>query len=169
MSIPIHRDTHFYGKTIKKKEKMSRRCQSPIHRDTHFYLGCNLGAEQPSKSVSIPYPSGHPFLPRKVLRRNREGNVSIPYPSGHPFLQTVGMSAARILQLMCQSPIHRDTHFYNGRLASSRNWKTCVNPLSIGTPISTEFAKLRLFLRTSVNPLSIGTPISTLLRKMELK
>ena len=57
---PIHRDTHFYGR---KGEKMYAGyvCQSPIHRDTHFYQNkCNEEAR--TGKVSIPYPSGHPFL-----------------------------------------------------------------------------------------------------------
>ena len=63
---------------------------------------------------------------------------------------------------MCQSPIYRDTHFYE---QGEELWKMlkCVNPLSIGTPISTHsrasVAPVIPHLR--VNPLSIGTPIST--------
>ena len=65
-----------------------------------------------SVDVSIPYLSGHPFL--QVLHENKEklviSVVSIPYLSGHPFLQE-----SQVLLL-----------------SDSR-----VNPLSIGTPIST--------------------------------
>ncbi len=61
--------------------------------------------------------------------------VSIPYLSGHPFLQNHNKKTKTYF--VCQSPIYRDTHFYD--LASAVfSWIAyCVNPLSIGTPIST--------------------------------
>ena len=38
---------------------------------------------------------------------------------------------------MCQSPIYRDTHFYRVAEIATAICAICVNPLSIGTPIST--------------------------------
>ena len=49
---------------------------------------------------------------------------------------------------MCQSPIYQDTHFYDSTvLANCRN--TCVNPLSIGSPISTLGVMVFLALRAA--------------------
>ena len=39
---------------------------------------------------------------------------------------------------MCQSPIYRDTHFYEEVAGYIGETLACVNPLSIGTPISTK-------------------------------
>ena len=133
---PIYRDTHFYG-----YESMVRivgaECQSPIYRDTHFYKIEAAEAAQETNTVSIPYLSGHPFLPIRITMcpcceeacvnplsigtpistiryttdMSRTSIVSIPYLSGHPFLRNV-----------C-GVFKRDG--------------SCVNPLSIGTPIST--------------------------------
>ena len=61
---PIHRDTHFYGMDIALfYNKVFELCQSPIHRDTHFYRVQRLFEGRGNRPVSIPYPSGHPFLP----------------------------------------------------------------------------------------------------------
>ena len=44
---------------------------------------------------------------------------------------------------MCQSPIHRDTHFYLQSAANAGKLVLgSVNPLSIGTPISTLTPKI---------------------------
>ena len=51
-TVSIAMEGKYYGKM----------CQSPIHRDTHFYFG-KIGNDYVSENVSIPYPSGHPFLP----------------------------------------------------------------------------------------------------------
>ena len=110
---PIYRDTHFYLFLVPNVIFFIATCQSPIYRDTHFYG--TKWIKQPYKTdiVSIPYLSGHPFL-RNNIRGNYHDSifVSIPYLSGHPFLQ--------------------DTMIFLIVLA------VCVNPLSIGTPISTE-------------------------------
>ena len=98
-----------------------------------------------------------------VQIETRRRGVSIPYLSGHPFLRR------------------------RSRQQGNRR-RSCVNPLSIGTPISTDHPSMgrksthnpvsipylsgHPFLRSRVermsrvpdcvNPLSIGTPISTL-------
>ena len=67
------------------------------------------------------------------------------------------------LSWMCQSPIYRDTHFYNFYGGGKNETHCSVNPLSIGTPISTVRTRRYYGLhRACVNPLSIGTPISTM-------
>ena len=126
--------------TTKKSrdEAFESLCQSPIHRDTHFYMHIS-GSISSNQIVSIPYPSGHPFLltiSHWGLLKVFSGIVSIPYPSGHPFL-------------LC----------HNANINFSF---ICVNPLSIGTPISTYPFYCCRFASLCVNPLSIGTPISTL-------
>ncbi len=119
-------------------------CQSPIYRDTHFY------SEGKWEATKDPVP------------------VSIPYLSGHPFLQK--MTAITITNFMCQSPIYRDTHFYIGgtplatiigrivsipylsghpflrypQICKRHRIRICVNPLSIGTPISTDLNLLHM-------------------------
>ena len=94
-------------------------CQSPIHRDTHFYL-LGLPGFLLLSFVSIPYPSGHPFL------------------LSHPKTQQGWI-------ITCQSPIHRDTHFYSIFAGLIAVFANCVNPLSIGTPISTEMYRAQEF------------------------
>ena len=47
--------------------------------------------------MSIPYMSGHPFLPwEKMDKYVNENKVSIPYMSGHPFLP----SPSKLLDFM---------------------------------------------------------------------
>ena len=43
---------------------------------------------------------------------------------------------------MCQSPIYRDTHFYRDMADYLNEVDAGVNPLSIGTPISTLTLKI---------------------------
>ncbi len=115
-------------------------------------------------------------------------NVSIPYTSGHPFLLRLICINWLWARCLCQSPIHRDTHFYayHSDFQYGKQW--CVNPLYIGTPISTcalsrkhwkqrvvsipytsghpfllptRYAHLKNWILGGVNPLYIGTPIST--------
>ena len=97
-----------------KKKLLFAPCQSPIYRDTHFYRRGRHAHGNPQVTVSIPYLSGHPFL---------------------RFVVTLLLWA---LFIVCQSPIYRDTHFYQGFSARTAVGTVCVNPLSIGTPISTE-------------------------------
>ena len=109
-------------------------------------------------------------------------------------ISTQKMEISIVILLLCQSPIYRDTHFYS----CGRHWRlssvqcvsipylsghpflhldiglirtvtpTCVNPLSIGTPISTKIILNLIVIKIiSVNPLSIGTPISTGGQKMK--
>ena len=97
----------------RQRVSINQLCQSPICRDTHFYCGYHLNID-----ASIP--------------------VSIPYLSGHPFLPPLYGVWALTPKTMCQSPIYRDTHFYHRKdLAIAVQKVDCVNPLSIGTPIST--------------------------------
>ncbi len=139
---PIYRDTHFYLFWSEWYEKAGAMCQSPIYRDTHFYT-IEHGLITTQVHVSIPYLSGHPFLPAEL----RKG----PWRD-----------------IMCQSPIYRDTHFYHFDPEEEIKANRCVNPLSIGTPISTIY-KNRPHRQCPfrVNPLSIGAPISTLTMQEE--
>ena len=111
---PIYQDTHFYDNMPKSpKIILDIVCQSPIYQDTHFYQLMENSSTFTEPIVSIPYLSGHPFLP------GQRGNpvycacraVSIPYLSGHPFLRY--------------------------RRYTYKDIMKCVNPLSIRTPIST--------------------------------
>ena len=88
-------------------------------------------------------------------------NVSIPYLSGHPFLLL--MLTAKEIRTMCQSPIYRDTHFYHEEIAE-RNPElvTCQSPIYRDTHFYNPARFLRHREIGCVNPLSIGTPISTL-------
>ncbi len=117
-------------------------CQSPIHRDTHFY---DTRKEENVNIflVSIPYTSGHPFLHMKRTR-NIHWLISLCqspiHRDTHFYFQFFSFLNRRCI--LCQSPIHRDTHFYSARRYSSSTRKeSCVNPLYIGTPISTEMEK----------------------------
>ena len=136
--------------------------------------------------MSIPYLSGHPFLPivtsvllgivlcQSPIYRDThfyfcstsfiyilQQTCVNPLSIGTPISTGIIMGPV-IATKTCQSPIYRDTHFYE---QGEELWKMlkCVNPLSIGTPISTHsrasVAPVIPHLR--VNPLSIGTPIST--------
>ncbi len=89
------------------------KCQSPIYRDTHFYGGKDFMIAIVGGLVSIPYLSGHPFLLLTLI-----------------FGTITGI-------WKCQSPIYRDTHFYMYASMFEKARLICVNPLSIGTPIST--------------------------------
>ena len=61
---PIYRDTHFYEADAKAEtEGEAEVCQSPIYRDTHFYAIVVFVVYLDFFFVSIPYLSGHPFLP----------------------------------------------------------------------------------------------------------
>ena len=89
--------------------------------------------------MSIPYPSGHPFL-RYGNRKGRIGRYPVCQSPIHrdTHFYAIYVREKGKLTKMCQSPIHRDTHFYmrtQSRCLTSS--MICVNPLSIGTPIST--------------------------------
>ena len=60
---PIYRDTHFYQEDGRVDIDLSAVCQSPIYRDTHFYVTIWSSCSWQWYHVSIPYLSGHPFLP----------------------------------------------------------------------------------------------------------
>ena len=87
-------------------------CQSPIYRDTHFYWGLRDSFLLRNWTVSIPYLSGHPFLPWNPvpLKRWRKKCVN-PLSIGTPI--STRYSPLRGSSVLCQSPIYRDTHFYN--------------------------------------------------------
>ena len=54
--------------------------------------------------------------------------VSIPYTSGHPFLQKLSAFSFSIA-IGCQSPIHRDTHFYITSRIYREIAKLCQSPI----------------------------------------
>ena len=85
-------------------------------------------------SVSIPYLSGHPFLPELgPAAAALIDRVSIPYLSGHPFLPS--QKGNPFSSQLCQSPIYRDTHFYYVVKAKKRdNHKTVSIPYLSGHP-----------------------------------
>ena len=107
--------------------------------------------------MSIPYLSGHPFLQRKgssgngpKLRCVNPLSIGTPISTWAPF---------SIWSVMCQSPIHRDTHFYGSKRSRSPRNMARVNPLSIGTPISTLANYLVVFLHVLVSiPYPSGHP-----------
>ena len=110
-------------------------CQSPIYRDTHFYKKIAICIGVAGLCQSPIYRDTH-FYHEEIAERNPE-------------------------LVTCQSPIYRDTHFYASLFCLLYGKQICVNPLSIGTPISTGSQLVRKHILISVNPLSIGTPIST--------
>ena len=92
--------------------------------------------------VSIPYLSGHPFLPGQgVLIRKPVVPVSIPYLPGPPFLPA---PAARdqTLDTPVSIPYLSGHPFLHSDLSEEIRFDlNRVNPLSIGTPISTSQRK----------------------------
>ena len=84
--------------------------------------------------VPIPYLSGHPFLLTFQKSMSTGYDVSIPYLSGHPFLQETYLSNGKIIYLLCQSPIYRDTHFYQDELAGTENRINVSIPYLSGHP-----------------------------------
>ena len=113
-------------------------CQSPICRDTHFYGEVLFSYTTASGKVSIPYMSGHPFLLNTVNKRSKiVSSVSIPYMSGHPFLPDNGGIGLEFyygvsIPYMSGHPFLRKHNLVFGGCDSG-----CVNPLYVGTPIST--------------------------------
>ena len=85
--------------------------------------------------MSIPYPSGHPFLHAEHGRGTLSVIVSIPYPSGHPFLRVIEF--ANYIAEKCVNPLSIGTPISTADYWGDGDWPNCVNPLSIGTPIST--------------------------------
>ena len=163
LSIGTPISTHFH-KELRALSHIV--CQSPIYRDTHFYMKNEYivvtGCVNP---LSIGTPISTFAAPEPKMENPRI--VSIPYLSGHPFLLSINcMDSTR--QIPCQSPIYRDTHFYSpGRRKTSRKHsEMCQSPIYRDTHFYRCF--LRAMLRTywCVNPLSIGTPISTLTLKI---
>ena len=136
-------------------------CQSPIYRDTHFYKKIAICIGVAGLCQSPIYRDTH-FYHEEIAERNPE-------------------------LVTCQSPIYRDTHFYASLFCLLYGKQISVNPLSIGTPISTkgksgrdmytsEMCQSPIYRDTHfydapplqlnigelcVNPPSIGTPIST--------
>ena len=93
-------------------------CQSPIYRDTHFYVNTDG------------------YL---LVKKSRVNPLSIGTP-----ISTLALTGYLeiIKKALCQSPIYRDTHFYIHGIVSIIYGAVCVNPLSIGTPISTLTLKI---------------------------
>ncbi len=138
---PIHRDTHFYDGVGQWSGQLAMHCVNPLSIGTPISTRAYaLMSTTNIRIVSIPYPSGHPFLLMFYLhdraqelemcqspihrdthfynaigqesRLSLMRHVSIPYPSGHPFLPKLSDGTKYDTIKMCQSPIHRDTHFY---------------------------------------------------------
>ena len=135
---PIYRDTHFYELKCQNCGA-SELCQSPIYRDTHFYGNKKWGNKNMYSLCQSPiYRDTHFYEPRGWWSARTKIEVSIPYLSGHPFLPLMNNKSTAAGKEMCQSPIYRDTHFYHiERRKGVSSLNMCVNPLSIGTPIST--------------------------------
>ena len=114
-------------------------CQSPIYRDTHFYVRIHPKGMAVKVDCVNPLSIGTPISTTANSGHSSwKRNVSIPYLSGHPFLQRI-FDGKIEKGWLCQSPIYRDTHFYfNIFCVGNFSYPYhCVNPLSIGTPIST--------------------------------
>ena len=68
---------------------------------------------------------------------------------------------------VCQSPICRDTHFYTGNGTSTGGKRLLVSiPYMSGHPFLLVILNSLLKNIESVNPLYVGTPISTLTLKI---
>ena len=146
VSIPYTSGHPFLHAPSRGSTESKGLCQSPIHRDTHFY-----------------------FLLDTLTLKTEYWGVSIPYTSGHPFLQQHSQFGIHIYR-MCQSPIHRDTHFY-ARITSLYTLRRKI----VSIPYTSGHPFLRGWVGDlahpglpCVNPLYIGTPISTSGRKIEM-
>ena len=82
--------------------------------------------------VSIPYLSGHPFLHNFF----RGGNICCVNPlSIRTPISTVKKNLDRCQNLMCQSPIYQDTHFYDGTMIDFSKYGCSVSiPYLSGHP-----------------------------------
>ena len=102
---------------------------NPLYIGTPISTALELIVILMIKDVSIPYTSGHPFLRRLGFNRHHIFFVSIPYTSGHPFLQE-RPSNQGLKKVLCQSPIHRATHFYNSVSNMNYLWtQLCQSPI----------------------------------------
>ena len=115
-----------------------------------------------SRNVSIPYLSGHPFLQTLFSERSLlVGYCVNPLSIGTP-ISTAAATWEPYLTDACQSPIYRDTHFYYFKKNNKLDYSLVSIPYLSGHPfLQTLFSERSLLVGYCVNPLSIGTPIST--------
>ena len=121
------------------------RVKYPIHQNTQILLwvsssvGQRTGLQSP---INRSDPLNFVLCGENVRWFESIAAWQFPYLSGHPFLQQELQGVEQAIQELCQSPIYRDTHFYR-KLKQSWQFvrEPCVNPLSIGTPISTKQRK----------------------------
>ena len=131
-----------------------RYCVNPLSIGTPISTQEVSGTGWQTRKVSIPYLSGHPFLPDEADAIVETDNtvcqspiyrdthfygiallmgistfiVSIPYLSGHPFLQVANIESESYIS-GCQSPIYRDTHFYPRREYVIFDKELCQSPI----------------------------------------
>ncbi len=90
-------------------------CQSPIYRDTHFYITkMTIRFTETEKDrvnpLSIGTPISTPMFPKWEVARFGQLCQSPIYRDTHFYENHVDLIKQR--NLLCQSPIYRDTHFY---------------------------------------------------------
>ncbi len=118
--------------------RIHRCVATPLYVGTPISTYINQRNFCDSWDVSIPYLSGHPFLLDDQKREiERIKNVSIPYLSGHPFLPVNFRSAQRFRFIVSIPYLSGHPFLRTGKSQTRARHNWCVNPLSIGTPIST--------------------------------